>query len=252
MEGRGSGPAQTPAGWYADPSTPGRQRYWDGSQWTEHTSGVHQTAPDVGGSSPADAATGPQGWGRTPRNLYAVIGVFAVLLVGSVIAAVVVSGSRSDEADRELADARAEIENERREAREEISSEQSALEAARSDAQDEIEDLRADAADARSDARREKKKLARLQDQVSGVQQQIEDNTIPGDGTFVVGEDIQPGTYKASAADGCYWARLSGLGGALDDIIANSNTSGPVTIEVAPSDKALEVSGCADFVKQGG
>ncbi|MCA0329325.1 MAG: DUF2510 domain-containing protein [Actinobacteria bacterium] len=25
-----------PAGWYPDPSRPGGQRYWDGSQWTEH------------------------------------------------------------------------------------------------------------------------------------------------------------------------------------------------------------------------
>lgn len=29
----------TPAGWYADPNDPGSQRYWDGSAWTEHTSG---------------------------------------------------------------------------------------------------------------------------------------------------------------------------------------------------------------------
>ena len=27
----------TPAGWYPDPSHPGVQRYWDGTQWTEHT-----------------------------------------------------------------------------------------------------------------------------------------------------------------------------------------------------------------------
>ncbi len=25
-----------PAGWYADPDQPARQRYWDGTQWTEH------------------------------------------------------------------------------------------------------------------------------------------------------------------------------------------------------------------------
>ena len=34
----GSGPGQTPAGWYADPSGGGRTRYWDGAGWTEHYS----------------------------------------------------------------------------------------------------------------------------------------------------------------------------------------------------------------------
>ncbi len=29
-------PRNIPAGWYADPTVPGAQRYWDGSQWTEH------------------------------------------------------------------------------------------------------------------------------------------------------------------------------------------------------------------------
>lgn len=35
-------PAMTPvqavaAGWYPDPASAGQQRYWDGQQWTEHT-----------------------------------------------------------------------------------------------------------------------------------------------------------------------------------------------------------------------
>src|SRR6266496_4251790 len=35
-----------------------------------------------------------------------------------------------------------------------------------------------------------------------------------GDGTFVVGKDIQPGTYRTrEAASGCYFERMSGFGG---------------------------------------
>lgn len=34
-----------PSGWYPDPESSSRQRYWDGSQWTEHT------APAAGGAS---------------------------------------------------------------------------------------------------------------------------------------------------------------------------------------------------------
>ena len=45
MQGSGTG-VQTPAGWYADPYS-GGQRYWDGEQWTEHTSGVQPTPPPV-------------------------------------------------------------------------------------------------------------------------------------------------------------------------------------------------------------
>ena len=51
-------------------------------------------------------------------------------------------------------------------------------------------------------------------------------------GQWLVGSQIQPGTYRTSAA-GCYWARQTGLGGTIDDIIANGSTSangGYVTI----------------------
>ncbi|WP_290703814.1 MULTISPECIES: DUF2510 domain-containing protein [Gordonia] len=30
-------PPSVPAGWYPDADNPALQRYWDGTQWTEHT-----------------------------------------------------------------------------------------------------------------------------------------------------------------------------------------------------------------------
>jgi hypothetical protein len=70
--------------------------------------------------------------------------------------------------------------------------------------------------------------------------------TIPGDGTFLVGEDIRPGTYR-TAGGSCYWARLKGTSGELDDVIANGNVTGPTTVTIAPSDDAFQTSGCEDW-----
>jgi hypothetical protein len=67
---------------------------------------------------------------------------------------------------------------------------------------------------------------------------------IIGVGTHLVGTDIEPGIYVGMAGgsmlDSCYWARLSGLGGTLDELIANDNSVGLFYIEVLPSDRALE------------
>jgi hypothetical protein len=49
--------------------------------------------------------------------------------------------------------------------------------------------------------------------------------TIPGDGVYVVGVDIQPGTYVSSNPGYCSWYRLSGLSGDSHDIIASDNTA---------------------------
>jgi hypothetical protein len=81
------------------------------------------------------------------------------------------------------------------------------------------------------------------------MEREYEANTIPGDGRYRVGSDIQPGSYRAAASPDCYWARLRDDEGGIDSIITNGNVSGPVTITVAPSDHMLELSGCADFHK---
>ncbi|GHO63871.1 hypothetical protein KSC_027630 [Ktedonobacter sp. SOSP1-52] len=61
-----------------------------------------------------------------------------------------------------------------------------------------------------------------------------------GDGTFEVGKDIQPGTYRTrEASSGCYFARLKGFGGAVGDIIANGNTDAPTVITIARTDKGF-------------
>lgn len=70
------------------------------------------------------------------------------------------------------------------------------------------------------------------------------------DGTFQVGKDVQPGTYRTRAgSSGCYYARLKGFGGTVDDIIANNNTDAPAVITISASDKGFESQNCGTWTK---
>jgi hypothetical protein len=72
-----------------------------------------------------------------------------------------------------------------------------------------------------------------------------------GDGTFQVGKDIQPGTYRTRCGSaGCYYARLSGFGGTVNEIIANNNTDAPAIVTIAASDKGFESENCGTWTKQ--
>jgi hypothetical protein len=61
-------------------------------------------------------------------------------------------------------------------------------------------------------------------------------------GTYIVGRDIEAGTWRGQASDGtCYWERQSCVLGTFDCIIANGNAEGQFFVEVAPSDFSLQV-----------
>jgi hypothetical protein len=67
-----------------------------------------------------------------------------------------------------------------------------------------------------------------------------------------VGTDIQAGVYKTNGQGNlcrCYWSRLASLN--TQDILDNGIASGPTTIRVQPSDKALEVSGGCSWSRIG-
>jgi hypothetical protein len=72
-----------------------------------------------------------------------------------------------------------------------------------------------------------------------------------GDGLYLVGKDIAPGTYKSSGGSsyGGYWERLSGLSGQFDDIIANGNPEGSTIVEVKEGDVAFSTSGNLTWTK---
>lgn len=83
--------------------------------------------------------------------------------------------------------------------------------------------------------------------QPSTSRPQTESDTGLGDGTYVVGTDIKAGTYRSQGGGLCYWARLKGFGGELDDIIANGNNA-PEIVTVSSGDAGFKTQGCGKWV----
>ncbi|MFI6319002.1 hypothetical protein ACIBG8_15840 [Nonomuraea sp. NPDC050556] len=77
---------------------------------------------------------------------------------------------------------------------------------------------------------------------------------VPGNGTLVVGRDIQPGTYKTAGPLAgqtmCYWARLKDTSLDLANVLDSGMPKGPATVTIVPTDKAFQTGGCADWIKQ--
>ena len=71
-----------------------------------------------------------------------------------------------------------------------------------------------------------------------------------GDGTWRVGIDIEPGTYRTDGTERCYWARLSGFTGSLGDLLANDNArGGPAIVTILPSDAGFISTRCGIWTK---
>lgn len=164
------------------------------------------------------------------------------IAVSVAAAALVLSGCGSEDAPDPSKEATKQANQIIRDARADIREERKA-------ARRELERAREKAERAREDAAAERRRLQRLEREAGGVEEQIARNSFPGEGTFVVGEDIDPGVYRAEASPGCYWARLNSLD--TSDIIDNNNADGPVVIEILATDRAVTVNRCAEFKKAG-
>ena len=70
-------------------------------------------------------------------------------------------------------------------------------------------------------------------------------------GTHLVNKSIPPGRYvAANASSGCYWERVSGLGGTTDEILANNfqSSNGRVIVDIRASDVGFTFTGaCGTF-----
>ena len=72
-----------------------------------------------------------------------------------------------------------------------------------------------------------------------------------GDGAYVVGLDIGPGTWTSPGGDSCYWARLSGFSGDLKHIEANSLGGSNNILTIKSTDNGFESSNCGTWTKTG-
>ena len=70
-----------------------------------------------------------------------------------------------------------------------------------------------------------------------------------GQGTYIVGVDVRPGTYRSRGGSGCYWARLRGFGGSLAAIVANGNAMGAVVVTISTADRGFTSSRCAVWAR---
>ena len=77
----------------------------------------------------------------------------------------------------------------------------------------------------------------------------VPENDTIVDGLWLVGDDIEPGVYRIVPTGRCYWARLSGLTGGFEDILANDNLEAPSYVEILPTDKAFESNRCGTWSK---
>ncbi|WP_143022169.1 hypothetical protein [Nonomuraea maritima] len=68
--------------------------------------------------------------------------------------------------------------------------------------------------------------------------------------TYVVGRDLQPGTYHTAGPESgfsmCFWARLRGAGGG---VLATGMPTGPTGVTIQATDGAFQTGGCKEWTR---
>jgi hypothetical protein len=207
-----------PAGWFPDPQDQDQFRYWDGNGWTEHQAPRTPAAPAEhprrpvaapqasGGTTARRAPTPPDATQGAPRKNW-----FLRHKVLSVVLAVVVI----------------------------------LIIAGIAGGGGSSGDSSPSATDTPSSSPSQSPSSA---PSVKATKSPKPKPQVPSyaDGTYRIGRDIKPGTYRSSVRGTCYWATLRGFGGNISDIIQNGNNS-PAIVTLVRTDRGFQTQGCGDW-----
>jgi len=69
------------------------------------------------------------------------------------------------------------------------------------------------------------------------------------EGTYIVGTDIAPGTWRSESGSNCYWARLKGFSGELGNTIANDITGPSAIVTIDAGDAGFDNTRCGTWTK---
>ncbi|OBJ61288.1 hypothetical protein A9W95_09690 [Mycobacterium sp. 1423905.2] len=74
--------------------------------------------------------------------------------------------------------------------------------------------------------------------------------SLPGDGVFRMGADLQAGTYQSQGDSSCSWERLRGFRGTSTDVIEHGEGAGLQVVHIAPSDAGFKSQHCGTWTLQ--
>ena len=207
----------TEPGWYDDGH--GDQRWYDGTNWTERVQApVKEKAPKLAS-------------GTVRKSTAAIVGASALVL-GLIIGVVASPAPSTDPLYDQIDDAERRAES---------------LEASRDRFQDQAETFQDEYVRQATEIEEREAAITARENAVKVTEETVAANTLPGDGTFIVGKDVQPGTYQSAGGERCYWKRSTLAG----DIIDNAYGSGSSVVTVQAGDGLITTAGCADFTKVG-
>ncbi|PSJ25118.1 hypothetical protein B7P34_29795 [Streptosporangium nondiastaticum] len=94
----------------------------------------------------------------------------------------------------------------------------------------------------------EKKEKKGTGQEDGGGKEKAAKGALKGNGTYQVGSDVEPGTYRSLGNKlGCYWERAKDSSGDPDAILANDNVIGASYVTVKAEDKIFKTQGCKSW-----